>query len=88
MVSTGLSEGSKDQIVFNVLKMIVRPFIGLRVEDGALNQLWAATGKGVESGTYYVPVGKKHPGSADSRDMALAAKLWEWSEKELEKYSL
>lgn len=64
------------------------------VEGGAKNQLWGATakkgdGKGkVKSGEYYTPVGVPGNGSWQSQDMKLAGKLWEWTEKELEGYSL
>ena len=58
------------------------------VEDGAKNQLWAATApKGeVESGAYYTPVGEKNQGSAYARDAKEAAKLWDWTEAELKKH--
>lgn len=64
------------------------------VEDGAKNQLWAATakkgeGKGeVESGEYYTPVGVAGQGSWKSQNKELARELWEWTEKELEEYTL
>ena len=70
--------------------------IGQRVtpEQCAWNQQWAATaplGKGegeVESGVYYEPVGVKGKLLKAAADDELAAKLWEWTEKELEGYSL
>jgi NAD(P)-dependent dehydrogenase (short-subunit alcohol dehydrogenase family) len=57
-------------------------------KGGALNQTWAATvdkGK-LENGEYYHPIGAKMNGSAPSRDLELARKLWEWTEGELAKH--
>jgi NAD(P)-dependent dehydrogenase (short-subunit alcohol dehydrogenase family) len=64
------------------------------VKDGAKNQLWAATGKKgdgakeVKGGAYYTPVGVPEQCSNVSKDPELAAKLWDWTEKELESYNL
>jgi NAD(P)-dependent dehydrogenase (short-subunit alcohol dehydrogenase family) len=64
------------------------------VEGGAKNQLWGATAKKgevkgeVRSGEYYTPVGVPRNGSCKSEDMELAKKLWDWTEKELDGYSL
>ncbi|KAK4131655.1 NAD(P)-binding protein [Trichocladium antarcticum] len=58
--------------------------IGVDVPTGALNQLWAATARGVESGAYYMPVGarsevaKRWEAGSD-----VAERLWEWTEEEL-----
>ncbi|KAE8448896.1 hypothetical protein EG329_008692 [Mollisiaceae sp. DMI_Dod_QoI] len=59
------------------------------IEVGAKNQLWAGTARreDIKSGEYYTPVGVSGQGSWKSQDMALAAKLWEWTEKELEGYT-
>ncbi|KAL9527574.1 hypothetical protein SMMN14_08658 [Sphaerulina musiva] len=60
----------------------------------AWNQQWAATaplGSGerqVESGTFYMPVGKKGETSAKGRDKGLEQKLWEWTEEELKGQTL
>ncbi|KAF2873147.1 oxidoreductase-like protein [Massariosphaeria phaeospora] len=56
--------------------------------EGALNQTWAATAPkdALKNGEYYVPVGKGGGGSAVSKDMELAKKLWEWTEEELKKH--
>lgn len=55
------------------------------VATGALNQLWAATGKKNEvvSGTYYTPIGNRAGGSPLAQNMKLADELWEYTEKEL-----
>ena len=54
------------------------------VKEGAYAQLWAATSaKEVESGEFYVAVGRKFRGSALSRDQGLSKRLWEWSEQKV-----
>lgn len=63
-------------------------------EKCAYNQLWAATaplGKGerqVESGVFYEPVGLKGELQKSSGDDELGRKLWDWTQKESEGYSL
>lgn len=57
--------------------------------EGAYNQLWAATSdkKKLANGTFYEPIGvvsTKH--DKLSQDAKLAETLWEWTDKELEKY--
>jgi retinol dehydrogenase 12 len=56
------------------------------VEQGVLTQLWAATSKGAQTGKYYVPIARESAGSAYSRNMELAGKLWEWSESEIARH--
>lgn len=57
------------------------------VEDGAQNQLWAATApkEDVKSGELYYPVGDLTGGRRGNftTDDALAKRLWEWTEQEL-----
>lgn len=70
--------------------------VGRRItpEQCAWNQQWAATapiGTGarqVESGTYYEPVGIRVKPARDGSNDELAGRLWEWTQKELERYSL
>ncbi|KAJ2899210.1 NAD(P)-binding protein [Zalerion maritima] len=55
------------------------------VDQGARNQLWASVAtEGIESGEYYEPVGIGGMATELGRDMDLAEKLWDWTEKELE----
>ncbi|KAK0717946.1 hypothetical protein B0T26DRAFT_872266 [Lasiosphaeria miniovina] len=65
----------------DVVPKVVRP-----VEEGVLNQLWAATAPSEKlvSGLHYEPVGVHHKPEGLRLDTELAAKLWEWTEKELE----
>lgn len=84
IVKTGLQNGlKKSSIVAKILAPIANIFTSVGVEEGTLNQLWAAAGPDVKTGEYYEPVGKKAPGSELSRDMKLADKLWQWTEDEL-----
>ncbi|KAF5642471.1 alcohol dehydrogenase Bli-4 [Fusarium tjaetaba] len=85
-VKTDLQKSNDGSWMINVFQKVVVPLIGVSVEEGAKSQLWAATAKGVQSGEYYVPVGVSGEGSQSSNDKALAKKLWDWTEKELESY--
>lgn len=62
----------------------IAPKVGVSVEEGAKNGLWAATSEKVESGRYYEPVGVLGQGSELSKDPAMGQNLWEWTEKTLE----
>lgn len=64
--------------------------IYLSVEDGARNQIWAATAPKdqLTNGAYYDPVGIEGQRSAASRDEKLGEELWNWTEKELAGYTL
>jgi NAD(P)-dependent dehydrogenase (short-subunit alcohol dehydrogenase family) len=72
------------------LNALTKSFHLVSVETGALNQLWAATAgrEEVKTGEYYTPVGKMGTRSNFSKDEKLAERLWEWTEKELEGYTL
>ena len=74
---------------------LVKSAMYTNVNDGAKCQLWAATSplkgesrSGVEGGQYYTPVGVTGQGSWLSGNVELAEKLWEWTEKELEDWTL
>ena len=58
----------------------------LTPEEGAKNQVWAATAKDVVGGTYYVPVGVKGNREKMGNDEGLAKELWDWTEGELDKF--
>lgn len=62
----------------------------LKPEEGALNQVWAATAdrEKIKNGSYYEPVGKLSQKWLDktAKDDALANRLWEWTEEELKDY--
>ncbi|OAL47653.1 NAD(P)-binding protein [Pyrenochaeta sp. DS3sAY3a] len=62
----------------------IAPKMGVSVEEGAKNSLWAATAKEVQTGRYYEPVGEAGLGSELSKDEAFGKNLWEWTERELD----
>jgi len=83
-IQTGLWDQNKQMNMFVRFGVNVLGGLWLKsVEEGAKNQLWAATAPGVKSGTHYVPVGKADKGTAYAQDAALATKLYDWTEKEL-----
>lgn len=59
-------------------------------EEGIWNTLWATcVGKEkVENGAYYEPVGVKGKLDKKMADDGLARELWDWTQKELQAYSL
>lgn len=60
-------------------------FIRAPVEKGAVVQLWAAVGEGVQTGVYYnnqLPKAGGEIGQAKNKE--LARKLWDWTVKEFE----
>lgn len=68
-----------------VLKLLtdVAPLRVKPVEECVLNQLWASVAEEVVSGKYYEPVGVPGEESGFALDQELAAKLWDWTGKEL-----
>jgi retinol dehydrogenase-12 len=76
------AEGGGKEVEY--LAKEVAPKVGVSVQEGVKNGLWAATADGVESGRYYEPVGVKGMGSELSRDEGFGKKLWEWTQAELE----
>jgi NAD(P)-dependent dehydrogenase (short-subunit alcohol dehydrogenase family) len=56
--------------------------------QGAWNTCWAATGpkSDVVNGSFYYPVGVKGKKWRDNENEVLAGNLWDWTEKELEKW--
>lgn len=64
----------------------VTSMIFTSVDQGVRNQLWASVSKDVKSGEYYEPVGIGGAVSPLGEDDALAQRIWDWTEKELERY--
>lgn len=62
----------------------------LKPEEGAYNQVWAATTprENLKNGMYYEPVGKLAQKKLDktARDDDLAKRLWKWTEDALNEY--
>jgi hypothetical protein len=57
-------------------------------EEGAWDQLWAATGSKVVSGEYYEPVGLSGTRTKKSKDPELGNELWEWTQEELKTWTV
>jgi retinol dehydrogenase-12 len=86
-VNTGLTQGVIASWAWTkTLIDVAGVFFMKSAAQGALNQLWAATSPEAKTGKYYDPVAKEVPASAYAQDKELAAKLWEWTEKELDQF--
>lgn len=87
VVQTNLQHYAVERHWFMAPIMAVVSRLITTVEDGAQNQLWAATApkKDITSGGLYYPVGDLTGGRRGlySTDDALAKRLWEWTEQEL-----
>lgn len=89
LVNTNLpNKMNKENFLLGIVAKAVMPIAGSNAKEGARNQLWAATGRGVESGEYYEPVGVAGKGSKYANDHELAKRLWEWTENELKECEL
>lgn len=91
IVATELSRGTAASYptlskVLNTLKSITG-LTASPVHEGALNQLWASTSPDAKSGLFYNPVGKPVKGTATAQSKELEDQLWQWTEKELEKFN-
>ncbi|RYO83443.1 hypothetical protein DL762_006130 [Monosporascus cannonballus] len=82
-VKTELFSPTEGGFLYRLTSMLFVPVVGLTVEDGAKNTLWAATSGDVVSGEYYEPVGVAGRARGWAGDRGLSKKLWEWTEEEL-----
>lgn len=55
-------------------------------EEGAWNQLWAATGDVKENGALYRPVGEMLKVKGYAADEVLSGMLWDWTEEEVRRF--
>ena len=95
---TGLGASATGTNCVQDLLLRVAPLAAVSVENGARNQLWTTVAKEVKSGEYYEPanvmtvptggVGSPTNVSAMGKDDAMAKKLWEWTNTELESFAL
>lgn len=64
--------------------------IGVTMDEGAKTQLWCATAPtgngGVQSGTYYTPLGKVNKAVENAQNTRLRDELWQWTNDELSKH--
>lgn len=84
-VKSSVYSGTKDMNWF-FLNCVLRPLVALRgvsIEEGSKTQLWCSFSMDVVNGSYYEPIGTTGKESDMSRDVQLASKLWDWTEKEL-----
>lgn len=86
-VNTNLVSGLKESYPYipGFLWSVAAKWFALTVEQGTLNQLWASVSPEVKSGEYYEPVGKTGSVIEPVKKGTNAAKLWEWTEAELQK---
>jgi retinol dehydrogenase 12 len=89
-VSTGLFNKGTDGggWVVWLLAKVVAPLLTKPVEEGCKNSLWSATSKDAKNGKYYDPVGKPGQESQVVKDGKLGEELWEWTQRELNDYTL
>jgi NAD(P)-dependent dehydrogenase (short-subunit alcohol dehydrogenase family) len=88
LVKTNVWTGEKQGPQW-LLHLVIQPFVaiaGVTAKEGVKGQLWCsfAQKSKVKNGAYYDPVGLLGRESKLARDNALAKKLWEWTEKELQ----
>lgn len=78
-----LKPDEKD-LVSQMYKVLVEP------EEGVYNTCWCATTEksNIKNGELYLPVGQLGDHSKESSDKKLTEKLWSWTQRELEGYSL
>lgn len=88
VVNTNLFHAATDTPAILRIFLPLTSYVLTTIETGAKNPLWASVAEGVKSGEYYEPVGIPGKASAYGKNDELAKKLWEWTEKELEGYSL
>ena len=83
-VSTGLATTLLKESRLIRLTAPFGRFVTTTVELGARNHVWAAAAADVVSGQYYVPVGIPDKNTLMDKDPGLSARLWEWTETELQ----
>jgi len=88
LVRTNLFHAATDSPAILRLTMPLWDYFLVTPEDGAKNQLWASVAKDVKNGEYYEPIGIPGRASSYGKNDELAKKLWDWTEKELESYTI
>ncbi|KAF5013110.1 hypothetical protein FDECE_830 [Fusarium decemcellulare] len=85
-VKSGVWAGDKgvNWIIFNVFVKPAVALTGVSNEEGCKTQLWCSFSKEVKNGAYYEPIGIAGKESKLAHDDELAARLWEWTDKELQ----
>jgi NAD(P)-dependent dehydrogenase (short-subunit alcohol dehydrogenase family) len=84
-VRTNLASGT-DGTLLGIIGAVAMIFVGINVHDGALTQLHCLSDDCTkESGSYYVPYGKKTSPSKTAEDPELAKKVWDWTDERFKK---
>jgi NAD(P)-dependent dehydrogenase (short-subunit alcohol dehydrogenase family) len=83
LVNTGLMDNATATPA--VIRSLTKMMGGLlkTPDQGARNQLWASVGAGVNSGSYYEPIGVADVETAIGKDARLAKTLFDWTETQL-----
>ena len=76
---------SESSFVKRVVMRIVQALVGITLEQGAFNSLWASVAQrsDIKSGAYYVPVGKETPLKNFAAKDAEAKKVYDWTNSKL-----
>lgn len=84
VISTGLITGLS---FWRRMFVNITNWSTLSMEEGCLNSVWAATSDITKNdgAALYEPVGKENKGDAACFDEVLGRKLWEWTEKMINK---
>jgi NAD(P)-dependent dehydrogenase (short-subunit alcohol dehydrogenase family) len=88
LVRTNLFHAATDSPAILRFTMPLWNYFLVTPEDGAKNQLWASVAKDVKNGEYYEPIGVPGRASSYGKNDELAKKLWDWTERELESYTI
>ncbi|EAW19891.1 uncharacterized protein NFIA_095110 [Aspergillus fischeri NRRL 181] len=87
--SSAHNQGPKEGLLLSEVKSPMAStstwrFFVIPVKDGALNELWTATGpnEDVKQAAFYYPVGVEFHGSPMVNDPKMAEKLWDSTETE------
>ena len=88
IIKTDLYEPNKGtNVLLRYGMSLLGPLIFASLQDGAKNQIWAATTKkeDLQNGAYYKPIASLSTGSGNAQNKELAKTLWSWTQEELEK---
>lgn len=78
-----LNRMTEGNCFLSAISTVAQAFTTVSIQEGVKNQLWATVCSDLVSGEYYEPIGVTGKGSKMTKDQALAAKLWQWTEEEL-----
>lgn len=95
---TGLGGSATGASCAQRILMWMSPIAAVSLENGAKNQLWTTVAEDLKTGEYYEPnnvvgiatggVGSATGASAMAKDDELAKRLWDWTQGELEDFTV